>query len=727
LKVNAFQLPIGRDRSRIGSLDYTLTAAGGVLAVWSGGMSIGSPEVGWFCAMLVLLGTLLSFAARTLLKKTPVIAVDGILYAGAVIFAIMMLPSLNDLLPGGGFPTALRVAAMLCWMIVLGSFFTWRDGTLLFQSIPAIALFGLVGCYDTFRNVTFAFFGFLLCLATQFARAHTRQMLQQAVDSGYFNRADAPGKATEVTRSMAAFERMKGGPWRWIAGPEWALASALVVVFVSLLGAPVIQESVKGVSGQVRLQAPPPPNRGPAVLGTQNTAQQPIGRGPLGSLSDAPVYRVDMDRLRYLRAATFDRYSIRGWNASWRESGFSFALDGPRIADASAAEINEQNQRQLFATIRPLTLTTVLPIPGEAQIIRPQNVVERLTDGTVRITSSDAVQEVAVASIEPDPAVSPDQAQRRLPPSLAYTIALDGIRPRVVDQAQAIVKGIDGDHAQATAIKRWISQQVKYNLNAPAIPQGEDPVEHFLFRQREGYCDLFASSMVLMARSVGIPARYVTGYLPDEERRQQSTFTVVQADAHAWAELFFEGVGWVVFDATEGSQEVPRGERGRATERDAWYHAAWVRRALDGLIVLGGLLVLVGAVFAARKTRSPEAVRRVELDRAFLSFVRVLQKHSGRRRNISQTPREFVRLVAPTLNGSRESAEELAREFDRAYFGRDDVGDDEVALLKSKVQDFGKAVKSEHRSSGYAVVQTAKAEETDTVTPSSSPPPSKIT
>ncbi|HEY0867990.1 MAG TPA: hypothetical protein VGE01_11450, partial [Fimbriimonas sp.] len=305
-----------RDKSQIGLIDYGLVGMGSILAVYSAGMAISEPSIGIFSASLIAFGMLFSYVLRTVLARTKLLNGDGIVYALAVVLSLVLSQDLNRLMPAEGFPREVAIAGALSWMLILGSFSAWRDGTLLFQAIPAIALFGLVGCYDTFRAVIYAFFGFLLCLATLFARAHTREMLQQAVESGWFNRADAPGKANAIQRSMALYERIRQGPWRWLAGPEWALASAFAVVLVSLVGAPVIRESVREVSGTVRLNAPPIRSQIPPVVGMSNNTEARVGQGPLGPLSEIPLYEARLDRHRYLRGATYDVYQGNGWRST---------------------------------------------------------------------------------------------------------------------------------------------------------------------------------------------------------------------------------------------------------------------------------------------------------------------------------------------------------------------------------------------------------------------------
>ncbi len=80
-----------------------------------------------------------------------------------------------------------------------------------------------------------------------------------------------------------------------------------------------------------------------------------------------------------------------------------------------------------------------------------------------------------------------------------------------------------------------------------------DTVEYFLFEQRRGYCEQFASSLAVMACSIGIPARVATGYVPGEYNPFTGLHEVRANDAHAWVEVYFPGYGWSTFDPTPGS------------------------------------------------------------------------------------------------------------------------------------------------------------------------------
>ena len=228
---------------------------------------------------------------------------------------------------------------------------------------------------------------------------------------------------------------------------------------------------------------------------------------------------------------------------------------------------------QITFRVEPIELhNAIIPVPGEVQSIAgeltgffyrnnvgsfstssdpPYPPLEGLTivSGKGRIEAAD----IRIASLQPD-----------------YG-QLDGIPTDVAQLAQQVTRESKTDLEKALAIKDAIERTAKYNLKAGGTPDGEDPVSYFLFKSREGYCDLFASAMTLMARSVGLPARYVTGYYPfSGEQDTEGRYTVRQRDAHAWCEIFFKGSGWTVFDATEGAIQVNGGELGSANDRPFW-------------------------------------------------------------------------------------------------------------------------------------------------------------
>ena len=109
----------------------------------------------------------------------------------------------------------------------------------------------------------------------------------------------------------------------------------------------------------------------------------------------------------------------------------------------------------------------------------------------------------------------------------------------------------DDKHPERRYLQRILSlynQSFVYTLRPAKL--GEHSVDEFLFDTRRGFCEHFASSFVFLARAVGIPARVVVGYQGGEWNSNKQYLMVRQSDAHAWAEVWLDGEGWVRFDPT---------------------------------------------------------------------------------------------------------------------------------------------------------------------------------
>ena len=134
-----------------------------------------------------------------------------------------------------------------------------------------------------------------------------------------------------------------------------------------------------------------------------------------------------------------------------------------------------------------------------------------------------------------------DRSYLQLPPDLPR---------RIRDLAVAVTSGHSSPYAKAKALESYLSSQYVYRLaDGPedAVPPGRDPVDWFLFDHREGTSGVFSSAFVVMARSIGIPARVVSGWAVSQTSPDQ---TVYSDQAHQWAEIALEGVGWVTFEPT---------------------------------------------------------------------------------------------------------------------------------------------------------------------------------
>jgi protein-glutamine gamma-glutamyltransferase len=144
--------------------------------------------------------------------------------------------------------------------------------------------------------------------------------------------------------------------------------------------------------------------------------------------------------------------------------------------------------------------------------------------------------------------------------------ALDtgSVSSRVAELAKRIA-GEGPEEEKARRIERYLMTEYDYSLELLGRSLGGDPIEAFLFDHRRGHCEYFASSMVLMLRSVGVPARLAAGFLGGELVRLEGYWVVRQSNAHAWVEAYLPEQGWTVFDPTPASGRPQSSTRGLAS------------------------------------------------------------------------------------------------------------------------------------------------------------------
>jgi hypothetical protein len=125
----------------------------------------------------------------------------------------------------------------------------------------------------------------------------------------------------------------------------------------------------------------------------------------------------------------------------------------------------------------------------------------------------------------------------------------DNLPQRVYTLSRDVTAAQSNPYDQAQAIQEYL-RQFPYTTDLPAPPPVRDIADYFLFDLKKGYCDYFATTMVVLSRAAGIPARLVTGYASGHYDQSPNAIVVTEADAHSWPELYFPGYGWVEFEPT---------------------------------------------------------------------------------------------------------------------------------------------------------------------------------
>jgi transglutaminase-like putative cysteine protease len=138
------------------------------------------------------------------------------------------------------------------------------------------------------------------------------------------------------------------------------------------------------------------------------------------------------------------------------------------------------------------------------------------------------------------------------------------ITPRTLRLAEEIADGQETPYDIVTAITGYLRTNIEYSETIPPLPANQELVDWFLFDLQKGFCNYYATSEIVMLRSLGIPARLAAGYAQGElQEGSTDTFVVRQSSSHAWPEVYFPGIGWVEFEPTVSQPTLirPLGER----------------------------------------------------------------------------------------------------------------------------------------------------------------------
>ena len=139
----------------------------------------------------------------------------------------------------------------------------------------------------------------------------------------------------------------------------------------------------------------------------------------------------------------------------------------------------------------------------------------------------------------------------------------------VVDFARKTTAGMELDYQKVIALRDAIWDRSVYTLTPAFVPIHRELVSWFL-ETGEGYCTYYATAMAVLARSIGIPSRYVEGFSTFSLRpRRSGGYMVTGEQAHAWAEVYVEGVGWIPVDASLGAFF------GDRASMEAWDNTDW--------------------------------------------------------------------------------------------------------------------------------------------------------
>lgn len=275
-----------------------------------------------------------------------------------------------------------------------------------------------------------------------------------------------------------------------------------------------------------------------------------------GELPAIPETLMDLDPPRhYWRSLTYDRYFSRGWATSSTEDVPYEPGDELVLPDLIT---RTRVMRQSVRLISP-DLGGVVHVDGTLlSMDQPFNVALRSQDELFAATT--AVRAYRADSIVSEASVKElREAATTYPGWIAqrYLRLPENLPERVIALARDLTATELTPYDRAVAIEQYL-RQFPYTLDVPTPGVGEDIADYFLFELQEGYCDYYATSMVVLARAAGVPARLVVGYINGSYDPMNARYVVTEADAHAWPELYFPGYGWIEFEPTGGRPPIER-------------------------------------------------------------------------------------------------------------------------------------------------------------------------
>jgi transglutaminase-like putative cysteine protease len=417
-----------------------------------------------------------------------------------------------------------------------------------------------------------------------------------------------------------------------------AVVGLLAALAASLVPPPPGQGGGGGGGGRGRGQTLPQPGA-PEVAFDDDLD---VGEGR-GRRSGDYVLMVQASEADVWRAKTYDRWDGDAWSRTPEDLAFVDDVVEPGIGDPPDEVFVDEFGGYQEVTILART-ASVLPAaarPAFASVVNgdvmqgrdaslyPSPRLVRGDDYIVFSEPADASARALRGFGDVAAAVPTDVAD-------AY-LQLPQVSPRVRALAAEITAGRPTTYAQARAVERWVDDHTKVTGDAKPVTPGTDPLEAFLFVDEAGPPERAATSMVVMLRAVGIPARLAVGFLPGKRSGPDEPFLVRSRDAHAWVEVWFPTVGWQRFDPTGLAPDPREGD-------SVWDRLLRFLRSLWPLLVA---LVVVGVGWLAWRAVRRQR-RRAALPWSTRFFERVEKAGAvrGRRRRPQETPVEYAGELA---------------------------------------------------------------------------------
>ncbi|MEO5356162.1 MAG: DUF3488 and transglutaminase-like domain-containing protein [Nitrospirae bacterium YQR-1] len=256
-------------------------------------------------------------------------------------------------------------------------------------------------------------------------------------------------------------------------------------------------------------------------------------------LDNSPVFRANMERIDdkhlYWRGIVFDHFDGSTWNSSLREdekAGPKTTFPGAK-AVLQTIYLQPYENKYLFALDKPVSV-----------IQRGSRISDDFTV-SVRDFIKTTIRYDAISKID----IPQSDNNYAEPRSMERFLQLpDAVPEKVVTLAKSLTSGRNTEEAINTIYRYLHSGLYTYSLDR--LPVSDNPLSDFLFKERRGNCEYFASAMALMLRLAGVPANVAGGYKGGTYNDIGRYYVVLQRNAHVWVEAYVKDRGWIRYDPT---------------------------------------------------------------------------------------------------------------------------------------------------------------------------------
>ena len=374
-------------------------------------------------------------------------------------------------------------------------------------------------------------------------------------------RASAGWASTDKSRGLTSNQMLEAQPGGDLslseqreAIPAILTASAVSLLAISLLGTAVFFAVPRFGSGYLGRTV----GKSLRLSGFSDR----IHLGSIGSiqLNPAVVMRVKMNgNLRLSqdlkwRGITLDHFDGRNWSKHLKGSAHSFPPGQSfKIREPQTAGTVTKYQVLLEGCSTPylFTLDRIFAIRGNLD-----SLVYDPIDDSVMARPHDFYRLVYQAdSVLSDFAVSSNQGGELPFETRQAYLQTPSLDKRIPELAVSVTKQASSFAEKARRLEDYLRTHYRYSLNAAQIENAK-PLSAFLFQTQEGHCEYFASAMVVMLRTLGIPSRIVNGFRAGEYNDIGGNYIIRGKDAHSWVEAFISEQGWRSYDPTPASSEL---------------------------------------------------------------------------------------------------------------------------------------------------------------------------